>query len=98
MGSFRESGLKSFPSFEKGRTGGISEPKFKKAKVIQKLKYVPSPCPLPQGEREKNIEIQREIPSPLTGGDRVGVENGFFHTFRARVGVIGGIFSHFPAG
>jgi hypothetical protein len=36
MGSFRESGLKSSPPFyEKGRTGGISEPKFQKAKVIQ---------------------------------------------------------------
>ena len=84
MGSFRESGLKSSPPFEKGRTGGISEPKFKKAKVIQKLKYVPSPCPLPQGEREKNIEIQREIPSPLTGEGQGGGGKG--------------IFSHFPAG
>jgi hypothetical protein len=35
MGFFRESGLKSSPPFEKGRTGGISEPKFQKAKMIQ---------------------------------------------------------------
>ena len=35
MGFFRESGLKSSPPFGKGRTGGISEPKFQKAKMIQ---------------------------------------------------------------
>jgi len=64
MGSCRESGLKSSPSFEKGMTGGISEPKFKKAKVIQKLKYFPSPCPLLQGGREKILKSKEKFPPP----------------------------------
>jgi len=64
MGSFRESGLKSSPSFEKGMTGGISEPKFKRAKVIQKLKYFPLPCLLPQEKREKILKFKEKSPPP----------------------------------
>jgi hypothetical protein len=40
MGSFRESGLKSSPPFEKVRPGGISEPEFQKAKVIRNLQFI----------------------------------------------------------
>jgi hypothetical protein len=52
MGSFRESGLKSSPPFEKGRAGGISEPKFQKAKVIPKMKG---------GKFAKIVDIRRII-------------------------------------
>jgi hypothetical protein len=39
---------------------------------VKKLKYSPSPCPLPQGGEGKYIEIQREIPSPWTGEGQGG--------------------------
>jgi hypothetical protein len=55
MGSFRESGLKSSPPFEKGRTGGISEPKFQKAKVIPLFIF---------HEESAKLSAQRRVPWP----------------------------------
>jgi hypothetical protein len=45
---------------------------------VKKLKYSPSPCPLPQGGEGKYIGIQRETPSPWTGEGQGGGRKWIF--------------------
>ncbi len=50
--------------------------------AVKKLEYSPSPSPLPRGERVNILKYKKKFPPPRRGRDRVGVEMGFFHTFR----------------
>jgi hypothetical protein len=49
--------------------------------AVKKLKYSPSPYPLPRGEGVNTLNFKRNFPPPRWGRARVGVEMGFFHTF-----------------
>jgi hypothetical protein len=62
---------------------------------VKKLKYSPSPFPLPRGERGNTLKYKRNFPPPRWGRARVGVEMGFFHTFPPLEGEgeVGGVHS-----
>ena len=59
----------------------------------KKLKYSPSPFPLPRGERVNILKYKKKFPPPRRGRARVGVEMRFFYTFGEGEG--GGDFRQF---